>query len=271
MTEKNINAALADRVERVSRQTLLPEIGEAGRDRIFGSVVTVIGAGGLGSPLVLYLAAAGVGEIRLIDLDTVSVSNLSRQVLHTTAEVGEPKVESAARTIARMTPHTRIVPVDAEATQGNLVRLLEGADLLIDASDNLATRITASRASLATKVPLLFGSAIRWTGQVGLFNPKKPGAPLFRVPFRGGRGRQRRQGLPRRGRLRHDGHRRDDHGQRGREVPRRCPRRARGPFAHGRRALDGLQDDPSRPQPGMPFGGAPRGLRGASGRVTRCG
>lgn len=183
MTEKNINAALADRIERVSRQTLLPEIGEAGRDRIFGSVVTVIGAGGLGSPLVLYLAAAGVGEIRLIDLDTVSVSNLSRQVLHTTAEVGEPKVESAARTIARMTAHTRIVPVDAEATQENLVRLLEGADLLIDASDNLATRITASRASLATKVPLLFGSAIRWTGQVGLFNPKKPGAPCFECLF----------------------------------------------------------------------------------------
>ena len=174
---------LQDAKDRVSRQTLLKEIGEAGRERLAKSHVVCIGAGGLGSPVILYLAAAGVGHITVIDDDVVSVSNLSRQILHSTAEVDQLKVKSAERFVARLTPHTTITPKALRANVEELTEIVRGADLLIDASDNLATRIVANRASQATKVPLLFGSAIRWSGQVGIFDPTLANGACFECLF----------------------------------------------------------------------------------------
>ncbi len=172
-----------EQMERVSRQTALREMGEEKRDRLFNASVLVIGAGGLGSPVIQYLASSGIGRLLVIDHDTVSLSNLSRQVLHGTQDLDRPKVESARDAIARLTPFTEIVPVNKEGDFETLSALAAQVDLIIDASDNLATRIAASRASRAAKVPLLFGSAIRWSGQVGLFDPRDENAPCLECVF----------------------------------------------------------------------------------------
>lgn len=165
--------------ERLSRQTLLAEMGEAGREAIKAAHFLVIGAGGLGSPAILYLAGAGAGKITVVDNDTVSVTNLSRQLLHTTDRVGVNKAVSAQQTIAQHTPFTQIVPVTEMADEARLVELMADADVVLDCSDNLATRVAAGHAAAKAKKPLVFGSAIRFNGQVTVFDGRDPEAPTF--------------------------------------------------------------------------------------------
>ena len=165
--------------ERLSRQTLLKEMGVAGRERSKTTHFLVIGAGGLGSPAILYLAAAGAGKITVVDHDTVSVSNLSRQLLHTTDRVGVNKAISAQQTIEMHTPFTQVIPVDAEVDQDLLETLMQEADVVLDCTDNLATRVACGRAAAKMKKPLVFGSAIRFNGQVTVFDGRNPEAPTF--------------------------------------------------------------------------------------------
>ncbi len=171
--------------ERLSRQTLLAEMGEQGRERIKHAHFLVIGAGGLGSPAILYLAGAGAMKITVVDHDTVSVTNLSRQLLHTSASVGLNKAESAAASIAMHTPFTKIIPVDEEVDEARLIELMRDVDVVLDCSDNLATRLAAGRAAAAAKKPLVFGSAIRFNGQVTVFDNRDPEAPRFEDLFEG--------------------------------------------------------------------------------------
>lgn len=165
--------------ERLSRQTVLAEMGEEGKERIRKAHFLVIGAGGLGCPAILYLAGAGAGKITVIDNDTVSVTNLSRQLLHTTDRVGMNKAVSAKETIAAHTPFTEIVPVDELAGEERLYELMLDADVVLDCTDNLKTRVAAGRAAQRAKKPLVFGSAIRFNGQVTVFDNRDPEAPCF--------------------------------------------------------------------------------------------
>lgn len=165
--------------ERVSRQTLLKELGEKGREAIAKAHFLVIGAGGLGSPAILYLAAAGAGHITVVDNDTVSISNLSRQLLHTTDRVGVNKALSAKETVASHTPFCEITSVTEMVDEARLVALMADVDVVLDCSDNLATRVAAGRAAIVAKKPLVFGSAIRFNGQVTVFDGRNPDAPTF--------------------------------------------------------------------------------------------
>lgn len=172
-----------DARERVSRQLSLKEIGERGQARIAGTHFLVIGAGGLGSPAILYLAAAGAGKITVVDNDTVSVSNLSRQILHTTETVGVNKAVSAKAAVARVTPHCEIVPVPEMADAASLASLVESADIVLDCTDNLAARIAISRAAWTAGKPLVFASVVRWNGQLSVFDPNVPGSPCYECIF----------------------------------------------------------------------------------------
>ena len=163
--EASGNVFPGDLRERVSRQMILRELGEKGQAAISGAHFLVIGAGGLGSPAILYLAAAGAGTITVVDADTVSVSNLSRQILHTTSTVNVNKAKSAA-----------IAAVKLKA-------LVKNADVILDCTDNLATRIAVSRASHDAGKPLVFASAVRFSGQLTVFDPSVPESPCFECIF----------------------------------------------------------------------------------------
>ena len=169
--------------ERVSRQMALRELGEKGQEAICRAHFLVIGAGGLGSPAILYLAAAGAGTITVVDADTVSLSNLSRQILHTTATLNVNKAESAAIAVERLNPHCRVIPVAEYADAVKLKALMKNADVVLDCSDNLATRIAVSRAAYEAGKPLVFASAVRFSGQVTVFDPSVPESPCFECIF----------------------------------------------------------------------------------------
>lgn len=172
-----------DARERVSRQMLLKELGEKGQEAIARTHFLVIGAGGLGSPAILYLAAAGAGRITVVDNDDVSVSNLSRQILHTSAGVGVNKALSAREAVARLTPHCELRAVSEFADPIRLAALCREADVVLDCSDNLATRIAVSRAAWDAGKPLVFASAIRFSGQVSVFDPRDPASPCYECVF----------------------------------------------------------------------------------------
>ena len=172
-----------DLKERVSRQMNLRELGEKGQAAICGAHFLAIGAGGLGSPAILYLAAAGAGTITVVDADTVSVSNLSRQILHSTATVNVNKAKSAAIAVERLNPHCRIIAVPEFADAVKLKTLVKDADVILDCSDNLATRIAVSRAAHDAGKPLVFASAVRFSGQLTVFDPSNPESPCFECIF----------------------------------------------------------------------------------------
>ncbi len=165
--EASGNVFPGDLRERVSRQMILRELGEKGQAAISSAHFLVIGAGGLGSPAILYLAAAGAGTITVVDADTVSVSNLSRQILHTTSTVNVNKAKSAAIAVERLNPHCRIIPVPEFADAVKLKALVKNADVILDCTDNLATRIAVSRAAHDAGKPLVFASAVRFSGHRG--------------------------------------------------------------------------------------------------------
>lgn len=159
----------AEELERYSRHLLLPEVGVLGQRKLKNARVLVIGAGGLGSPVISYLAAAGVGRIAVIDDDTVDVSNLQRQVLHRTASVGSSKVASAAAAVAELNPLVAVEQVAARLDSTNALALFERFDLVLDGSDNFATRYLVSDACEILAKPLVWGSILRFDGQVSVF------------------------------------------------------------------------------------------------------
>jgi sulfur-carrier protein adenylyltransferase/sulfurtransferase len=167
---------------RYSRHLLIPEVGEAGQLKLLDSRVLLLGAGGLGSPAALYLAAAGVGRIGIIDPDVVDESNLQRQVLHSTARLGEPKVLSAKQTLEALNPDIEVIPYQERLDSDNVDRILaDGWQVIVDGTDNFPTRYLVNDASVWHGVPVVHGSIFRFHGQVTVFKPGE--GPCYRCLF----------------------------------------------------------------------------------------
>lgn len=164
----------ADERERYARHILLREIGGPGQQRLKTATVAIVGAGGLGAPAALYLAAAGVGRLRLIDDDQVSLSNLQRQIIFRSDDAGEAKVERAGAALEALNPNVAIEQKRERLTPANARDLLSGADLVLDGTDDFATRFAVNEACHALGVPLISGAVGRWSGQVALFPPQGP-------------------------------------------------------------------------------------------------
>jgi adenylyltransferase/sulfurtransferase len=171
-----------EELSRYSRQVLLQEVGVAGQRKLAAARVLVVGAGGLGSPAALYLAAAGVGVLGLADLDLVEMHNLQRQIVHDTASIGRPKVESAARRLAGLNPHVKLRLHDQGITPANAVGVFSDYDLIVDGSDNFPTRYLNNDAAYFARRPLVYGSIFKFEGQVSVFDPAKDG-PCYRCLF----------------------------------------------------------------------------------------
>lgn len=168
-------------LDRYARHIVLRELGGAGQRRLRGSRVLVVGAGALGAPVLMYLGAAGVGRITVADDDTVSLSNLQRQVIFATADVGRPKVEAAAEALARLNPHVGVTPLARRITAAD-AELVAGHDLVLDGTDSFASRQAVNAACVAAGVPLIAGSIAQWEGQVALYDPAR-GAPCLACLF----------------------------------------------------------------------------------------
>jgi molybdopterin/thiamine biosynthesis adenylyltransferase/rhodanese-related sulfurtransferase len=169
-------------LERYSRHILLPEVGEGGQAKLLQARVLLLGAGGLGSPAALYLAAAGVGTLGVVDDDAVDASNLQRQVLHGTDRLGAPKVESAARTITNLNPDVKVIPFSERLTSANVDRIFDqGWDVIVDGLDNFPTRYLVNDASVWKNIPVVHGSIFRFEGQVTTFWPRK--GPCYRCLY----------------------------------------------------------------------------------------
>jgi len=171
-----------DELERYARHIVLHEIGGPGQQRLRDARVLVIGAGGLGSPSILYLAAAGVGTIGIVDHDHVSLSNLQRQVLHGMADIDRPKVESAAEAVARVNPNVRIEEHAHRIEPGNADALIRGYDLVLDGTDNFATRYLLNASCTSVRRPLISAAIGRWEGQLSVFRPWL-GGPCYACIF----------------------------------------------------------------------------------------
>jgi molybdopterin/thiamine biosynthesis adenylyltransferase/rhodanese-related sulfurtransferase len=161
----------SDQRSRYSRHLLLPEVGEAGQSRLLDARVLLVGAGGLGSPAALYLAAAGVGTLGIIDHDVVDVSNLQRQILHGVDRIGSPKVESARQTLRNINPDVNVVTYKERLSADNAVDLVSQHDVIVDGADNFPTRYLLNDASLHARRPVVHGSVFRFEGQVTVFQP----------------------------------------------------------------------------------------------------
>lgn len=159
-----------DKLLQYSRQIMLPEIDIGGQQSLLASRVLIIGLGGLGSPAAMYLAAAGVGQLVLVDDDKVELSNLQRQVIHNTSALGQPKTNSAAATLQRLNPDCRLELIGHRLNEQELAEQVAEADAVLDCTDNFATRFAINRACIAQHTPLVSGAAIRWEGQVAVFN-----------------------------------------------------------------------------------------------------
>ncbi|WP_177420789.1 HesA/MoeB/ThiF family protein [endosymbiont of Lamellibrachia barhami] len=167
---------------RYSRQIMLPSIGIEGQQRLLDASVLLIGLGGLGAPVAMYLAAAGVGRLTLVDFDQVDLSNLQRQIIHTTDRIGTPKVESARQALAALNPDIEIECLGHQLEGDELSAQVRRADLVVDACDNFATRFAINAACHENSTPLVSGAAIRMEGQVSVF-PGKPGSPCYRCLY----------------------------------------------------------------------------------------
>jgi molybdopterin/thiamine biosynthesis adenylyltransferase len=168
---------------RYSRHILLDEIGIEGQHKLLAASALVIGAGGLGSPAALYLASAGVGRIVLVDDDEVDLTNLQRQILHTTARVGQPKAESGREALLQINPEIEVVALRERAVGARLAQLVREATVVLDCSDNFATRHAVNRACVAHKVPLVSGAVIRFDGQISVFDTRRAEAPCYSCLF----------------------------------------------------------------------------------------
>ncbi len=163
---------------RYHRHLLLPEVGEEGQQRLLESKVLLLGAGGLGSPAALYLAAAGVGTLGIVDMDVVDSSNLQRQILHNVDRIGERKVDSAKKTLTELNPDVDVVTYDVRLGADNVLDVIDGYDVVVDGTDNFPTRYLLNDASLLKRVPVVHGSIFRFEGQVTVFKPYE--GPCYR-------------------------------------------------------------------------------------------
>ncbi|MDM8560155.1 molybdopterin-synthase adenylyltransferase MoeB [Candidatus Parabeggiatoa sp. HSG14] len=168
---------------RYSRQILLPQIGIEGQERLLNAKVLIIGMGGLGSPVAMYLAAAGVGHLFINDFDVVDLSNLQRQIIHTTEDIGKLKVESARKTLLALNPLIEITPLYQQLDSDALIEKINNVDVVLDCSDNLSTRFAINQAAVCTKTPLVSGAAIRMEGQISVFRSDLPDSPCYRCLY----------------------------------------------------------------------------------------
>ncbi|MES2071986.1 MAG: molybdopterin-synthase adenylyltransferase MoeB [Pseudomonadota bacterium] len=168
---------------RYSRHILLDQIGIEGQQKIIACHALVIGAGGLGSPVALYLASAGVGKITLVDNDTVDLTNLQRQILHTTGRIGQTKVSSGQQTLQQINPHVEVAALQERADEARLEQLIQAADIVLDCSDNFATRHAVNRACVKHRKPLVSGAAISFDGQISVFDSRDDASPCYACLF----------------------------------------------------------------------------------------
>ena len=168
---------------RYSRHILLNELGVEGQEALLASHALIIGAGGLGSPVALYLGSAGVGRITVVDHDVVDETNLQRQIAHNLARVGHPKAESIVEAIAAINPDVRVTPIVQRADAALLSELIAQADVVLDCTDNFATRHAINRACVKHRKPLVSGAAIRMDGQLSVFDARTPGNPCYACVF----------------------------------------------------------------------------------------
>ena len=168
---------------RYSRHILLDDIGIEGQARLLAAHVLIIGAGGLGSPAAMYLAASGVGRITLVDDDAVDLTNLQRQVMHTTGRIGMPKVESGRAALHAINPDVKVTALCERAAGQRLQELVQGVSVVLDCSDNFATRHAVNRACVAAGVPLVAGAAIRFDGQLSVFDTRRADCPCYACVF----------------------------------------------------------------------------------------
>ncbi|MDP6965124.1 MAG: molybdopterin-synthase adenylyltransferase MoeB [Acidimicrobiales bacterium] len=166
---------------RYERHVSLPEIGEKGQQKLLDSRVAIIGAGGLGSPAALYLAAAGIGTIGIVDMDTVEESNLQRQILHSTETIGKNKVDSAEKTLSKLNPDVNIITYNTRLNKDNAIEIIENYDVVVDGTDNFQTRYLINDASVKTGIPVVHGSIFQYEGQITVFDPKN--GPTYRDIF----------------------------------------------------------------------------------------
>jgi adenylyltransferase/sulfurtransferase len=171
----------SDELLRYARHLTLPEVGLVGQEKLRAARVLLIGAGGLGSPAALYLAAAGIGTLGVVDADVVDASNLQRQVLHDTPSIGTPKVDSAKARLEALNPFVRVEPIHLRLTAANAREVLRGWDLVLDGSDNFPTRYLVNDACVLEGIPFVYGSIFRFEGQLSLFGA--PGGPCYRCLF----------------------------------------------------------------------------------------
>jgi sulfur-carrier protein adenylyltransferase/sulfurtransferase len=172
----------AEQRERYSRHTLIPEIGADGQQKLLDAKVLLLGAGGLGSPTALYLAAAGVGTLGIVDDDVVDLSNLQRQVIHTTDRIGVPKVDSAEETIRALNPDVNVVKYPVRIDASNIVEIISGYDVIVDGVDNFPTRYLLNDATVRLKIPVVSASILGFDGQLSVFKPYE--GPCYRCLFR---------------------------------------------------------------------------------------
>jgi molybdopterin/thiamine biosynthesis adenylyltransferase/rhodanese-related sulfurtransferase len=173
----------AEQRRRYSRHLMLPDVGEAGQVALLDAKVLIIGAGGLGSPAALYLAAAGVGTIGIIDDDVVDESNLQRQIVHTTARIGESKAESARDTMLALNPDITVNSIKDHLDKHNIFDIIDGYDVILDGSDNFATRYLLNDATVLRNKPVVHGSIFRFDGQVTVLDPRDDESPCYRCLF----------------------------------------------------------------------------------------
>ncbi len=173
-----------DQLLRFSRQIMLPEVDVAGQEALLAAHVAIIGVGGLGSPAALYLAASGIGELTLVDDDVVDHTNLQRQIAHTEARIGQPKVASAAESVRALNAGIRLNLVDRRLdSEAALAELCHAADVIVDATDNFSSRYAMNRAALAARTPTVSAAAIRFDGQLTVFDPRRADSPCYRCLY----------------------------------------------------------------------------------------
>jgi adenylyltransferase/sulfurtransferase len=169
---------------RYSRQIMLPSVDIAGQQKLLDSRVLIIGLGGLGSPVAMYLAAAGVGQLTICDGDRVDLSNLQRQIAHTTADIGQSKTESAAATLRALNPDVQVDCISHRMARDEMLTHIKQCDVVVDASDNFSTRFLLNASCVEAKKPLVSGAAIRMEGQVSVFRNDQPDSPCYRCLYR---------------------------------------------------------------------------------------
>jgi len=172
-----------EQAARYSRHIQLPQIGAAGQRRLLGSRVLVVGVGGLGAPAIMYLAASGIGQLALADYDRVELSNLQRQIIHATADIGRNKVDSARDRVLALNPEVRVDTIAWAMDDEELEAEVARADVVVDASDNFETRFALNAASVRTRTPLVSGAAVRMEAQVYVFEPGRADSPCYRCLY----------------------------------------------------------------------------------------